>query len=88
VPTEKWISVADYGDRISAEAIVGLLGHAAIACRIISNEHIPGLGSVFSVRVPPHLAERARSVLSDNQVTDAELTDLAMREPRDESSRE
>lgn len=38
--------------------------------------------------VPPDLVERAKSVLMDNQVTEAELTDLALSTPQDEASRD
>ncbi len=85
---EKWISVADYSDRASADANVELLAEAGVTSHVVSNEHIPGLGTAFSVRVPPDLVERAKSVLMDNQVTEAELTDLALSTPQDEASRD
>jgi hypothetical protein len=84
---EKWTSVADFSDRASAEANVELLQEAGVTSLVVSNEHIPGLGTAFSVRVPPDLVERAKFVLMDNQVSEAELTDLALSTPRDESSR-
>jgi hypothetical protein len=84
----KWISVADYNDRMSADAIVGLLEAAGVTSRIVSNEHIPGLGTAFSVRVPPELVEAANVALAGSRVSEAELTDLAMQSPRDESSRD
>jgi hypothetical protein len=77
---DNWISVADYGDRISAEAVLGLLARDDVPCYIASNEHVPGLGSAFSVRVPALLLEQARSVLKQDAVSDAELTELALRE--------
>ena len=79
---DTWISVADYADRISAEAIVGLLTGENLPCRIVSNAHIPGLGSAFSVRVPSRLLSQARSVLEQSHVSESELTDLAMSVPR------
>jgi hypothetical protein len=78
---DKWISVADYTDRISAEAIVGLLGQEKLPCYIFSNAHIPGLGSAFSVRVPPHILSQAQSLLEQSRVSESELTDLAMSVP-------
>ncbi len=83
-----WPSVADYPDRLSAEAILGLLTGAGVPCYIASNEFVPGLGSAFSVRVPAHLARQARWLLEQSRVPDAELTELAMRMPRDESTDE
>jgi hypothetical protein len=74
---DKWMSVADYSDRASAEAIVCLLSAAKVPCFIVSDEALPGLGSDFSVRVPPDLFHRARWVLAQSQVSEAELTYLA-----------
>jgi hypothetical protein len=81
MPDDSWASVADYADRISAEAIVGLLSGEGFPCYIASNEHVPGLGSAFSVRVPSHLLRRALSLIAQSHVSDAELTALAMRDP-------
>ena len=78
---DKWMSVADYTDRISAEAIVGLLGEEQLPCYIFSNAHIPGLGSAFSVRVPSRFLTQAQSLLERSRVSEAELADLAMSVP-------
>jgi len=78
---DKWISVADYTDRISAEAIVGLLGQEKLPCYIFSNAHIPGLGSAFSVRVPPQFLSQAQLLLEQSHVSESELADLAMSVP-------
>jgi hypothetical protein len=51
MPDDTWSSVATYSDRISAEAVLGALAAAKLAGYIASNEHIPGLGSEFSVLV-------------------------------------
>ena len=83
-----WTSVATYADRISAEAILGLLTSQSVPCYIASNEHVPGLGTKFSVCVPSRLTDAANTILADNRVSDSELTDLAMSVPRDESSAE
>ena len=81
MPDDPWTSVADYPDRISAEAIRGLLSGASVPCFIASNEHVPGLGTAFSVRVPAHLRRQAQWLLEQSHVSDSELTELAMREP-------
>jgi hypothetical protein len=88
MPADLWSSVADYADRISAEAILGLLSGNDVPCFIASNEHVPGLGSAFSVKVPAERRDEALAVLAKNQVSDAELTELALRTPRDDSSNE
>jgi hypothetical protein len=81
-----WASVAAYSDRMSAEAIVGLLAGQQMPCYIASNEHIPGLGSSFSVCVPARLRHRAQWILEQARVTESELTELAMRCPADGSA--
>ena len=74
---DEWIGVADYTNRASAEALVGLLTAEHVPCFVASNEILPGLGSDFSVRVPPDLVHRARWVLAQSQVSEAELNYLA-----------
>ena len=88
MPNDTWTSVSDYADRASAEALLGLLTGEAVPCYIASNEHVPGLGSSFRVCVPSQLAQRAKSILEQGRVSESELTDLAMSEPRDASSAE
>ncbi|MGH8140367.1 MAG: hypothetical protein ACREVV_19500 [Steroidobacteraceae bacterium] len=75
-----WISVATYSDRISAEAILGLLTGEGLPAYIKSDEHVPGLGSNFSVSVPPDMARRAQRLLQEAHVSEKELTELALGE--------
>ena len=86
MPDDKWISVADYTDRVLADAALGLLAAATIPCYVASNEHVPGLGSTFSVRVPAECLRRAHLVIDQSPVSDAELTDLALATPPEEPS--
>jgi hypothetical protein len=86
MPDDAWSSVAAYSDRMSAEAILGLLAGEQLPCYIASNEHVPGLGSNFSVRVPARLLHRAQWILEQARVTESELTDLALRVPTDGSA--
>lgn len=72
-----WASVATYSDRISAEAILGLLTGAGVPAYIKSDEHVPGLGSNFSVFVPPDRIRQARRILDQGPVSEKELTELA-----------
>jgi hypothetical protein len=78
---ERWSSVGDYDECVSAEAIRGVLAADGLPCYIQSNAHVPGLGSAFSVRVPAALVERARALLAHEAISDSELTELALREP-------
>lgn len=80
VPTHDWSEVVTYPDRISAEVVLGLLAQGGVPGRIVSDEHLPGLGLFFSVVVPAELLHRARWLLSEAQVSESELTDLAMKE--------
>lgn len=77
VPTHDWGEVATYPDRISAELVLGLLAQGGVPGRIVSDEHLPGLGLFFSVVVPAELLHHAQSLLSEPQVSESELTDLA-----------
>ncbi len=74
---EHWSSVVTYSDRPSAEATLELLSADGLPCFIASNEHVPGLGSSFEVRVPSALLHRARWMLERVQVSEAELNYLA-----------
>ncbi len=72
--------VAEFADRASAEAIAGLLRSESVPARVHSNEPLPGLTEGYRVMVNSSLAHRARAVLSQPQVSDAELDYLATRE--------
>jgi hypothetical protein len=72
-----WTLIATFGDRISAQALVGLLDSEQIPCRLISNEPLPGLGSEFAVMVPPGLLARATRIRAEARVSEQELTYLA-----------
>ena len=73
-----WVSVATYSDKISAEAILGLLNGAGLPAYIESDEHVPGLGSRFSVFVPYDRERQARRIFEQGHVSDTELTELAL----------
>ena len=72
-----WVSVAAYSDKMTAEAILGLLSGAGLPAYIKSDEHVPGLGSHFCVFVPPDRERQARWILEQGHVSEQELTDLA-----------
>jgi hypothetical protein len=72
-----WSTLATFGDRISAQALVGLLDSEKLTCRLISNEPLPGLGSEFAVMVPKNLLRRATRIREEAPVSEQELTYLA-----------
>lgn len=83
---DPWVSVAVYCERVSAQAILAILEGEGFPCYIASDEHVPGLGSAFAIRVPAHLLPRARSLLERGPVSDRELADLAMQGPPEGST--
>ena len=86
MPDDIWASVAVYSERVSAEAIRAVLAGEGLPCYIASDEHVPGLGSAFSVRVPGHLLRRARALVERGDVSDSELTELALKAPPEGSA--
>ena len=78
VPDKSWVGVAVYPDRVSAEASLSRVRDSGIPAYISSDEHVPGLGSSFSVVVPQESLHRAQSILQQAQVSEEELTWLAL----------
>lgn len=78
-----WVSVTIYSDRISAEAALGLLAGDEIPAYISSDEHVPGLGTRFSILVPAELLKRAQWLLRESNLSEQELTYLATGELTD-----
>ena len=83
--TDDWRVLATFGNRIGAQALVGLLDSEGLACRFASNEPVPGLGTQFAVLVPTALLQRAQRLWAQSQVSEQELTDLALATPPRES---
>ena len=78
MPIDGWSEIATFADRISAEALVGLLASEKVPCRIDSNEIVPGLGTRFAVLVPAQFVHRAAWIRQEAaDVTEQELTYLA-----------
>jgi len=77
VEKQSWVTVEVYPDRISAEATLGLLAGDGIPVYVSSDEHVPGLGTHFKVLVPADQLRRARRLLLQGEVSEAELTYLA-----------
>jgi hypothetical protein len=74
---DDWSVLATFGDRISAQALVGLLDSEKVLCRLSSNEPLPGLGTEFAVVVPTEFLHRALWIRDHAQVSEQELTYLA-----------
>jgi hypothetical protein len=62
---------------MSAEVALGLLTGEGLPGYIASDEHVPGIGTNFSVRVPTHLRHRAERILAQTAVSESELIYLA-----------
>lgn len=78
MPIDGWSAIATFGDRLSAEALAGLLESERLPCYIDSNEIVPGLGSEFIVLVPAEFVHRANWIRRQvAQVSEQELTYLA-----------
>lgn len=72
-----WVAVATYTAHSSAEAMLVLLKNAGLPAYVSSDEHVPGLGSSFSVLVPRDLLQRAQRIVQPVPLSDTELTYLA-----------
>jgi hypothetical protein len=74
---EGWREFAVYADAASAEVVAGLLRSEGVPASVASDEPMPGLTRGFAVTVPPHLLRRAQWILSQAELSDAELSFLA-----------
>ena len=85
MPNDSWSTVVTCPDRITAEAMLGLLTSGGVPCQLTSDEHLPGSHPSFPI-VPTELLHRARWLLQDSQVSESELTYLATQELPDGSN--
>ncbi len=85
VASDDWSLVAAFGDRISAQALMGLLESEGLRCLFVSNAVVPGLGTEFAVLVPAEQQRRAQWIREQNRVSEEELTYLATGELPDDS---
>jgi len=85
---DTWSLVETFADRGSADLLAARLEAESIPVLVRATGAGPMLVGAFEVLVPPELAHRARWVLANSQLSDAELDALATRsppaEPRDE----
>ena len=73
-----WSVVATFGDRISAQALIGLLESEKLPCYLASNAAVPGLGTEFTVLVPTDFLRQAQRAVEQARVSEQELTELAL----------
>jgi hypothetical protein len=85
VSIDGWSVVAIYGDRISAQALVGLLESEQLPCYLASNAAVPGLGTEFTVLVPSEFLRKAQRTVEQARVSEQELTSLALGGSPDET---
>jgi hypothetical protein len=72
-----WSVVATFGDRISAQALFGLLESEKLPCYFASNGAVPGLDTEFAILVPTEFLARAQRIQEQSRVSEEELTFLA-----------
>jgi hypothetical protein len=75
--SESWQLFASYGDVASAEAVAGLLRSEGVPVQLTSDEPIPGLVKDVRLFVPSDLLHRAKWIVSQTQISEAELIFLA-----------
>jgi hypothetical protein len=75
---EQWQTVAEPESEAGAQVLVGLLQSESIPARIKADVPVPGLGISFRVEVPAGLVFRAEEVLRSRQISEEELTLLAV----------
>ena len=84
MPDNDWVSVGKYPDFESAEVISGRLSVEGVENRVVSamegGQLFGGLGE-YAVLVRPESLEAARQVLSEPPISDADLTELALKDP-------
>jgi hypothetical protein len=84
VADDGWVSVGAYPDVESAQAIAGRLSLEGVENSLIAREPggpIFGVLGEWSVLVPPEAVEDAERILAEPAISDAELTELALKDP-------
>lgn len=76
-PNLEWQVVATFSDVASGHVIVTLFNQEGLPAKLILGNPLSGDANGCEIRVPRELAHRARWILSQAELTDAELTYLA-----------
>jgi hypothetical protein len=87
-PNLEWRVVATFSDVASGHVIVTLFNREGLPAELILGNPLLGDANGCEIRVPHELAHRARWILSQAELTDAELTYLATGELGDADSSE
>jgi hypothetical protein len=75
--SDEWETFQTFSDRGSAEALVVVLDAEGVPARVASSDLVAGIETRHRVLVPSSLLHRAKWVLADSDLTDAELDYLA-----------
>lgn len=74
---DDWQELATYTDFPTAEFMIGLLGNESVPVRVLRIEPIPGLAQSIRISVPSEFLHRAKLIVADAEISDAELNYLA-----------
>jgi hypothetical protein len=82
---EDWVSIAEYADPPSAEVVSQRLTVEGIPNRVafgfIGSTYPSAGSSPCYIWVPPELADKAREILGEPAISEAELAALALKYP-------
>jgi hypothetical protein len=84
MPGNDWVSVGEYSNFESAQAVSGRLSVEGVQNQVVSADPAgPLFGAMgeWSILVPPESAEAAQRILAERAISDAELTALALQDP-------
>lgn len=81
MPPDDWQPLETFSNHLGAEIVAGVLRADSVPVRVESYGVIPGLEQGSRVLVPAALMHRARWLLAQSKVSDAELDHMAARQP-------
>lgn len=79
---QDWVLLEACPDPLSAQVLAGMLQADGVPAQVRGLEPIPGLEQNAEVHVPRPWLARAREALQAQRPTEQELTELALRTPR------
>jgi hypothetical protein len=82
----EWQIAASFSDTTSAEAVAQLLRLEGVETRVVTDRALLGEARPSQIWVPAALSHRARWILSQSQVSEAELDFLATGQFRDDDA--
>jgi hypothetical protein len=88
MPDERWQELTTLHDEISAQVLAESLRTRGVPATVRADTALLGVARACRVMVPAHLKHRAEWVLKSESVSDEELEELAMREPKDAADHE